>query len=147
LTDLDGLTPSDRLIQLPALRGLRGQLFPFCARSAKSLHSGSKVRGSCLTHLSFTHSFQPIFCPLLPSRWFPWCLWHAKVHGRVQSPVEWCYPLLHTTLLLCPPSVHSLILRSLVSKLSYSPTLYSKLSSFPTAPPRAVTTRIRRVSG
>jgi len=91
----------------------------------------------------------------------------SKVHGRVQSPVGYRYPLLHTALLLCPPSLHSLILRSLVSKLShtpslvsklsycpslvsklsYSPTLVSKLNSYPIASRRSVTTRIRRVSG
>jgi len=98
------------------------------------------------------------------------------VSGR-PSGVEFRYPLLHTALLLCPPSLHCLILRSLVSKLShtpslvsklfyspslvskltYSPTLVSKLSysstlvaklsSSPTASRHAVTTRIRRVCG
>jgi len=43
-------------------------------------------------------------------------MWHffsrSKVHGRVQSLVEFLYPLLHTALFLCPPSLHSLILHS-----------------------------------
>jgi len=39
-------------------------------------------------------------------------MWHffsrSKVHGRVQSPVEFRYPLLHTALLPCPRSLHAL---------------------------------------
>jgi len=57
-------------------------------------------------------------------------MWHffsrSKVHGRVQSTVESRYP--HMALLLCPASLHSLLIRSLVSKLSGSPSLVSKLS-------------------
>jgi len=98
-------------------------------------------------------------------------MWHffsrSKVHGRVQSPVEFRYHLLHTALWRCPPSLHHFIIRSLVSKLSCSPSLVSKLScflslvsklscspslvskfsSYPTAPRRTVITRIRSVSG
>jgi len=50
-------------------------------------------------------------------------------------------------LLLCPPSLHSLFIRSLISKLSWSPSLVSKLSCSPSSPRRAVTKRFRRVSG
>jgi len=59
--------------------------------------------------------------------------------------------------LLSPASLHSLLIRSLVSKLyaspslvsnlSRSPSLFSELSCSPSSPRRAVTTRIRRVSG
>jgi len=57
----------------------------FCARPAESHHPGSKVRDSCLTQLSFTHSFQPRSCPLLPSRWLLWCIWHAGVPLRFRD--------------------------------------------------------------
>jgi len=70
-------------------------------------------------------------------------------------------------LFLCPASLHFLLIRSLVSKLSgspslvsklsrspslvsklsRSPSLVSKLSRSPSSPRRAVITRIRRVSG
>jgi len=75
----------------------------------------------------------------------------SKVHGRVQSPLEFRYPLLHTALLPCPRSLHSLSISILglqalsffiqVSKLSRSP------SKSPNSPRRACTTRIHRVSG
>jgi len=68
------------------------------------------------------------------------------------APVEFLYFLLHTALSLCTQSLHSLILHTLISKLSFwvlSPTMVSKpyfwvLSL--TALRRAVTTRIHRVS-
>jgi len=85
-------------------------------------------------------------------------MWHffslSKTHARVQSTVESRYP--HMAFLLCPASLHSLLIRSLVSKLSRSPSLESKLSRSPSlvskirhspsSPRRAVTTRSRRVS-
>jgi len=79
---------------------------------------------------------------MLPSRWFPWCMWHACVPLRCRDvalflPVE--------SSRQSPKSVQSCSL-SLVSKLPSSPTLVSKLSSSPTAPYRAVTTRIRHLS-
>jgi len=43
------------------------------------------LRGFCLTHLSFTHSFKLEFCLLLPSRWFSWCTWHACVPLRCRD--------------------------------------------------------------
>jgi len=96
-------------------------------------------------------------------------MWHffsrSKVHGRNQNTVESRY--LHMALLLCSASLHSLLNRSLVSKLfrspslifklscspslvsklSWSPSLVSKLCCSPSSPRRAVTTRIRRVYG
>jgi len=60
-------------------------------------------------------------------------MWHffsrSKVQGRVQSTVESRYP--HMELLLCPASLHSLLIRSLVSKLSGSPSLVFKLYRSP----------------
>jgi len=55
------------------------------------------------------------------------------VHSSRQSPrsVEFRYSLSHTALLLCPPSLHSLIIRFLVFRLSCSPSLVSNLSCSP----------------
>jgi len=66
------------------------------------------------------HSFKLEFRLLLPSRWFPWCIWHAcvemwtKVHGRVQSSVEFRNCLLHS---------HSLSFSTPWSPNSFSPNL------------------------
>jgi len=56
------------------------------------------------------------------------------------------FPFAHGTLAL-PAKFPLSYSPTLVFKLSFSPTLVSKLSSSPTALRRAVTTRIRRVSG
>jgi len=47
-----------------------------------------------------------LYAQLLTGVWSP----KSKVHGSVQSPVEFRYFLLHTALSLCPQSLHFLIL-------------------------------------
>jgi len=73
-------------------------------------------------------------------------MWHffswSKVHGRVQSPVEFRYPLLHTALLPCPPSLHSLILHPWSpSSLVFRPWSPNSLALHPW-PPNSLTLQI-----
>jgi len=103
----EGLTPRDRLIQLDQL-GPPGTVTSLL-RMARWI-SPLRVQSPCLLvdplvlHVPLIPPTAAV--PLIPVMWH--FLSRSKVHGRVQGPVEFRYPLLHTALLPCPRSLHSL---------------------------------------